>query len=368
MFYTCRRRRCLYWCKCGYSIESGQVTKAAPPPTPPSSKPNQLPKPWEVQTAQSVSDAVAELLEEVLSRYVQPWYSMISLEPQFINECRASLRQGAANLYARILRSPWPSLMSSTVPRLISQLTFFTAQDDKDTNVLRALPKDVLHPAVKSIHLEDGYWRQWSAKITAKLFPHLSSTASQVLNVILSSNVLIPSLDLACSERIMLKVLISIHALIVKQIAGAIFNTQKNEKIWTQASGQATSRCSILLYEFGTRRRVYDGKSLFAISNRSLIDDQGKLLINFVLNLIFEDILYNFKKWLQSANAVPLLNYVHAFEDFNRRFFAKAELTAAEIDAFHRELSQIIDGYFTAESSSRIPVKSKIHQGYSKII
>ena len=77
--------------------------------------------------------------------------------------------------------------------------------------------------------------------------------------------------------------------------------------------------------------------------------------------------LYNFKKWLQSAHAVPLLNYVHAFEDFNRRFFAKAELSQAEIDAFHRELSQIIDGYFTAESSSRIPVKSKVHQGLTKL-
>ena len=74
--------------------------------------------------------------------------------------------------------------------------------------------------------------------------------------------------------------------------------------------------------------------------------------------------MYNFKKWLQSNGSVPLLNYVHAFEDFNRRFFAKAELTQSEIDAFHRELSQIIDGYFTAESSSRIPVKNKIHQGF----
>ena len=255
------------------SIDSGVKSAPPPPPSPPS-KATPLPKPWEVETAASVSDALGELLEEVLSRYVQPWYGMISVEAQFINECRASLRHGAANLYARILHAPWPRLMSSTAPRLISQLAFFAAQNDKDTNVLRALPPDVLHPAVRSIHLEDGYWRQWAAKITTKLFPHLSSTAGQVLNVILTSNVLIPSLDLACSERIMLKVLISIHALIVKQIAGAIFNTKNEKKIWTQSSSNK-QRCSILLYEFGARRRVYDGKSLFAISNRSLIDDQG---------------------------------------------------------------------------------------------
>ena len=73
--------------------------------------------------------------------------------------------------------------------------------------------------------------------------------------------------------------------------------------------------------------------------------------------------MYNFKKWLQIYNSVPLLNYVHAFEDFNRRFFAKTELNKAEIDSFHRELSQIIDDYFSATSRSRIPVKNKINQG-----
>ena len=57
------------------------------------------------------------------------------------------------------------------------------------------------------------------------------------------------------------------------------------------------------------------------------------------------------------------MNYVHAFEDFNRRFFAKTELNKAEIDSFHRELSQIIDDYFSATSRSRIPVKNKINQG-----
>ena len=97
-----------------------------------------------------------------------------------------------------------------------------------------------------------------------------------------SSNVLIPSLDLACSERITLKVLISIHGLIVKQMAQTIFSTKTN-KIWTRSH-----RLNILLYEFGQRRREFDGKSLFAISNRSLIDDQGEL------SSMFRLIVYDF--------------------------------------------------------------------------
>ena len=83
-------------------------------------------------------------------------------------------------------------------------------------------------------------------------------------------SVRVKNVDSRKKERITLKVLISIHGLIVKQIASTVFNT-KNNKIWTRSA-----RINVLLYDFGTRRREYDGKSLFAISNRSLIDDQGK--------------------------------------------------------------------------------------------
>ena len=57
---------------------------------------------------------------------------------------------------------------------------------------------------------------------------------------------------------------------------------------------------------------------------------------------------------------MPLLNFVHAFEDFNRRFFAKAEMTEAESDNFYRELSRLTDDYFSSDSKSTIPVRSEI--------
>ena len=101
----------------------------------------------------------------------------------------SSLRHGAASLYARICSSQWPQLMSVTLPRLISQLAFYSNTDEKETLILRRLPSDVLHPAVRSIQLEDAYWRELCTKITGKLFPHLSSTAGQVLNVILRPEV-----------------------------------------------------------------------------------------------------------------------------------------------------------------------------------
>ena len=52
-----------------------------------------------------------------------------------------------------------------------------------------------------------------------------------------------------------------------------------------------------------------------------------------------------------------LLNFVHAFEDFNRRFFAKAELEPTEMEIFHREMSRIMDDFFSIASKSALPVK-----------
>ena len=174
----------------------------------------------------------------------------------------------------------------------------------------------------------------------------------KLLNEILSTNVLIPAINLGCSVQVTYKIIFALHLALVKKVRSKIFSSTTEKPIFWDSKSllqKRDSKMKILLYDFGRRSQGLHQKTLFAISNRSLIDDQ--------------QILYNFKKWLQPQNSVPLLNYVHAFEDFNRRFFAKAELNEAEIDSFHRELSQIIDDYFSPNSKGKIPVKSKINIG-----
>ena len=60
---------------------------------------------------------------------------------------------------------------------------------------------------------------------------------------------------------------------------------------------------------------------------------------------------------LLGNNSVNLLNFVHAFEDFNRRFFVKAELEPTEMEIFHREMSRIMDDFFAPSSKSALPIK-----------
>ena len=135
-----------------------------------------------------------------------------------------------------------------------------------------------------------------------------------------------------------------------------------NQKLSSKKAKRKSSNLRIFLYDFGRRSIKNDHSnqfSIFEIDQRRLIDDQ--------------QMFYNFKCWLQGTlallnysrkffallgnNSVNLLNFVHAFEDFNRRFFVKAELEPTEMEIFHREMSRIMDDFFAPSSKSALPIK-----------
>ena len=108
-----------------------------------------------------------------------------------------------AILYTRIISADWSWLLSNTIPKIVSLCSFYSSQLKRGSSseeILLKLPSDVLHPALKSIQHEDLFWRKVFSKLSSYVFPNLSSTGFQLLNEILSTNVLIPSIDLACSK------------------------------------------------------------------------------------------------------------------------------------------------------------------------
>jgi len=56
---------------------------------------DKLLRPWEVLVTPNVSDSLAELMEEIIVKFIQPWYSLISADLKFSAECRASLRHAS---------------------------------------------------------------------------------------------------------------------------------------------------------------------------------------------------------------------------------------------------------------------------------
>ena len=82
-------------------------------------------RPWDVKVNPYLSEVVGDLLEDILKRYVNIWYDFISGSPVFVTECKSSLRHGSAILYHRINQGEWALLKSKTLPKIISQISFF---------------------------------------------------------------------------------------------------------------------------------------------------------------------------------------------------------------------------------------------------
>ena len=122
-------------------------------------------------------------------------------------------------------------------------------------------------------------------------------------------------------------------------------NANEIPTIWKRRKSNANK---IILYDFGSRGFAKTEKSIFVLSVRQILEDH--------------QMFYSFKCWLQKYQAVSLLNFVHKFEDFNRRFFGHVEFREEELQSFHKELSNLMDVHFS-KGPCCIPISSKIIEG-----
>ena len=133
-----------------------------------------------------LSEVVADLLEDILRRFVLVWYDYISTSPEFLCEMRSSLRQGCSIFYERIHLAKWHVLVGQTLPKIMSQLSYFIEMSKSGAEaheILAKLPSEDLHPALISFESEDGYLKCVLLKIAPYLFPQLSQTGAKVLRI-----------------------------------------------------------------------------------------------------------------------------------------------------------------------------------------
>ena len=86
------------------------------------------------------------MLEDILHKFVNIWFDYISNSAEFTNECKASLRQGCAILYERLLSTKWERLLHRTLPKILSQLSFFIEAGKNGATpeeIIKKLPKEV---------------------------------------------------------------------------------------------------------------------------------------------------------------------------------------------------------------------------------
>ena len=79
-------------------------------------------------------------------------------------------------------------------------------------------------------------------------------------------------------RQVTFKIIIGLHVSLVKKVRSNMFASTSETVIWRSSKSilkKRDSKLKILLYDFGKRSLGQGHKTLFAISNRSLIDDQG---------------------------------------------------------------------------------------------
>ncbi|CAG5111267.1 Oidioi.mRNA.OKI2018_I69.chr2.g5591.t1.cds [Oikopleura dioica] len=221
---------------------------------------------------------------------------------------------------------------------------------------MRSLPENQLHPALKSLRHEEAHLKTKLQKIAPFAFPSVSNTGVQVLCDILVTNVIIPGINLATDKEMGYRIVIEANSSLRKKFRkelvklGLDENANEIPPIWKRRKSNANK---IILYDFGSRGFVKTEKSIFVLSVRQILEDH--------------QMFYSFKCWLQKYQAVSLLNFVHKFEDFNRRFFGHVEFREEELQSFHKELSNLMDVHFS-KGPCCIPISSKIIEDLKAIV
>ena len=136
---------------------------------------------WEVTAESSLSEAFSDLFDEILRQYVHIWYDYITSSQLFVAEIRSVLRNIVAVIYGRALIADWSRLRSETIPKVSSLAAFYIDSSSQgsglsSSEIMRSLPENQLHPALKSLRHEEVHLKTKLQKIAPFAFPSLSNT------------------------------------------------------------------------------------------------------------------------------------------------------------------------------------------------
>lgn len=333
--------------------------KTVKPPESPSKENIQI-RTWEVTSDSSLSEAFSDLFDEIFQQYIHIWYDHLTTSQLFVAEIRSILRNIVAVIYGRALDADWSLLKSETLPKITSLAAFYIdslAQDKHlaPSEIMRILPENKLHPALKSLRHEEAHLKEKLQKLARFAFPNISNTGVQVLCDILVTNVIIPGINLAVDKEMGYRIVIEASSALRKKIRKELVKVGLDENGNDAPTWKRRKSCAnkIILYNFGSRGFSKTENSIFVLSIRQILEDH--------------QMFYSFKCWLQKYHAVSLLNFVHKFEDFNRRFFGQVEFQDKDLSAFHKELSSLMNIHFS-KGPCCIPISSKIIEDLKSII
>ena len=208
----------------------------------------------------SLSESFSDLFDEIFRQYIHIWYDHLTTSQLFVAEIRSILRNIVAVVYGRALNADWNRLKSETLPKVTSLAAFYidSLARDKDlapSEIMRRLPENELHPALKSLRHEEAHLKGKLQKLARYTFPNISNTGFQVLCDILVTNVIIPGIDLAVDKEMGYRIAIEASSALRKKIRKELVKVGLNENGNDTPAWKRRKSCAnkIILYKFGSR-------------------------------------------------------------------------------------------------------------------
>ena len=294
-------------------------------------KSNLLKNPWENLTiSKPVDDALTELFEITLNTHIYSWYRDLSHDQGLVDELRFAFLQTASVLFQRLKTVNLAEFVNKRILKkfMIHVDTFFymkervISKDDLQQKILDHL-KTYKHFCTQNDKAEEEYLRYTVQTLLPYLLPNTSLSCKGL-------NCFIEEIDV-----LILKPL-------VEKIADPDF---VNNLLLIFLDDETIPEPNYVLSE----------KVNFLERFGSKLDRYTKSSLNITTYELMHDAsyLYPFMQFMKREDALNILQFCLAVEEFNKRILA-AELTESEAAQIIEEAKEIDDLYFKSDAVDKI--------------
>lgn len=305
-----------------------------------------LAKPWmDLKVPQEVDEALEEILNLVLEKYIYSWYSSLSNDDSFVQEIRVSLQFLFSSLLRRALQVDLVHLITVKIGKaLIQHVDCFLhakqvaqSSDQIEKFVLQYLRHN-LHPAMESREMELSYLRQ----LTENILPFIVQrkylqcrSACSLVREIFCGSIFLPVMDILADPD-------TVNTLLL-----LFFDKTP------MVSYPDSNKPSVELLTHFVNSHVSPNPSVLHTDLQTVLHDQR--------------LLYMFMHFLKEEAAVNVLQFFLSVDDFNNKIL-NPELTKDELEELHFRAQEMYNTYFAPNAVDKINFDDAIVHEIKEII
>ncbi|RXG68734.1 Sorting nexin-14 [Armadillidium vulgare] len=296
---------------------------------------------------QSIDEALEEIFNLVLDHHIYYWYKEISVHDQLADEIRYIIRYAAASLGTRLTKVDLPSIiLDQLIPCGLVHVDSYVEGSRKvrgnsslESSVIQYLKsKKALHVALQSREDEANYLRAVVDSLIPYLIPKQyqeSSLAKCFLQELLGRFLILQGMDLLADPDI------------VNFLFLLLFDDE------SLPIPPDTPEPKVLLLKSFSSVNTHPRNSSMRSNLSSVLKDQN--------------LLYLFHSFLKAEEAINILSFCLAVEDFNRHIL-DPELTTEQLQYLHKEALELYHTYMVPTAIDKLDFLPEIVSQIKEIV